>query len=274
MSWISLRILPTAGAAEAVSAALFAAGALGVHEDGPSLVTQFETLEEAEAARQAVVAADATAGVEVTPLPDVDWTSEWKRGVRAHRLGDLVVTPPWLADEYPPESRIVVEPGMAFGTGEHATTRGVVRLLPRALRPGDRVADLGAGSAVLAIAAARLGAGWVAAVELDPDAIPDAERNVEANGEGSRVQVIQGDAALLLPLIAPVRLVLANIISSVLLELLPVMAASLAPDGKAILSGILLEERPRMLAALADGGWSVVAEDAEEEWWSVLIARS
>lgn len=273
MSWISLRVRPSAGAAEAVSAALFASGAMGVHEDGPALVTQFETPDEVEVAHRSVVAADPSAELEIVPLPDIDWTSEWKRGVRAHRLGDLVVTPPWLADEYPAESRIVVEPGMAFGTGEHATTRGVVRLLPRALRDGDRVADLGAGSAVLAIAAAKLGAGWVAAVEMDPDAIPDAERNVAVNGESGKVQVIEGDAMLLLPLIAPVRLILANIISSVLLELLPIMASSLTQDGQAILSGILLEERPRMLAAIADGGWTVVAEDAEEEWWSVLIER-
>lgn len=274
MSWISLRVSPTAGAAGAVSAALFSSGAMGVLEDGAALVTQFETDAEVDAARAAVLHADPKARVESAPLPEVDWTKEWRRGVRAHRLGELVVTPPWLADEYPEQSRIVVDPGMAFGTGEHATTRGVVRLLPRALRPGDRVADLGAGSAVLAIAAARLGAGWVAAVELDPDAIPDAERNVSVNGVADRVQVIQGDAGLLLPLLAPVRLVLANIISSVLLDLLPVVAASLEQGGHAILSGILREERPRMLEALAPGGWRVCAEDEEEEWWSVLIERS
>jgi ribosomal protein L11 methyltransferase len=148
-----------------------------------------------------------------------------------------------------------------------------VRLLPQALATGDRVADLGAGSAVLAIAAARLGAASVAAIELDPDAIENAEENVAGNGVGERVRVIEGDAGLLLPLVAPVEVVLANIISSVLLELLPVIAAALAPDGRAILSGILQEERARMLEALAAAGWTVLAEDAEEIWWTVLIAR-
>jgi len=163
---------------------------------------------------------------------------------------------------------------MAFGTGEHATTRGVVRLLQRALRPGDRVADLGAGSAVLAIAAAKLGAGSVAAIELDPEAIENAEQNAARNGVAERVRVIQGDALLLLPLVAPVRLVLANIISSVLVELLPAIGDALPRDGQAILSGILLEERAHMLGVLAAGGWRVEAEDAEDIWWSVLVTRA
>lgn len=274
MSWISLRIRPSAPEASArVSAALFDAGSLGIHEDGDALVTQFDDAVVLAAARDAAIAADPGAECEVTPLPDIDWTREWRHGIRAHRLGALVVTPPWEADAYAEHERIVIEPGMAFGTGEHATTRGVVRLLPRALRDGDRVADLGAGSAVLAIAAARLGAGAVAAIEIDPDAIGDAEANVARNGVAHVVRVLEGDAAVLLPLVAPVRVILANIISSVLVELLPAIRDGLASDGRAILSGILQEERERMLAELDDAGWVVEAEDAEEIWWSVLIAR-
>ncbi len=274
MSWISISVHPTADAASVVSAALFAAGAQGLEEVGELLVTQFETEEEVDEARVAVLAVDPDAVVETHELADVDWSVAWRQGVRAHSLGSLVVTPPWLADDFPADSRIVINPGMAFGTGEHATTRGVVRLLPHALRKGDRVADLGAGSGVLAIAAARLGAGSVVAIELDPDAIPDAEENVRVNGVADRVLVIEGDAAVLLPLVAPVRLILANIISSVLIDLLPVMAASLTEDGRAILSGILHEEREMMLGALAERGWVAEAEDEEDGWWSVLIARA
>ena len=274
MTWTALRVRPSSpDAAGAVSAALFAAGSQGIQEDGDTLVTQFEHASEIDAARASVLAADPSATLDVRELPDVDWSVEWRRGVGAHQLGDLVVTPPWLADDYPADRRVVIEPGMAFGTGEHATTRGVVRLMQQAIRPGDRVADLGAGSAVLAIAAARLGAGSVAAIEMDPDAIENAEDNVRANGVEDRVRVIFGDAAVLLPLVAPVRLVLANIISSVLTELLPAIGAALTGDGQAILSGILQEERPRMLEVLDAGGWTVQAEDAEDVWWSALIAR-
>jgi len=272
--WIQLRVRPSSAATrEAVSAALFAAGSQGIHEDGDALVTQFASEEEARVAREVALEADPAASAEQAPLPDVDWSVAWRRGVRAHRLGALVVTPPWEADAHDPASSIVIDPGMAFGTGEHATTRGVVRLLQRALRPGDRVADLGAGSAVLAIAAAKLGAASVAAIEMDPEAIPNAEENVERNAVRGVVTVVQGDALVLLPLVAPVRLVLANIISSVLVDLLPAIGDALTADGQAILSGILLEERERMLAVLGAGGWRVEAEDAEDVWWSVLRAR-
>jgi ribosomal protein L11 methyltransferase len=141
------------------------------------------------------------------------------------------------------------------------------------MRSGDVVADLGAGSAVLAIAAAKLGASRVYAVELDGEAIPDAEQNVLRNGVADRVHVFEADAGALLPLLAPVRVVLANIISSVLVELLPIIAASLTADGGAILSGILQDERDEMLTVLAATGWRVLDEDAEDIWWSVSIAR-
>ena len=109
--------------------------------------------------------------------------------------------------------------------------------------------------------------------ESDPDAIGNAEENVARNNVSERVRVIEGDAALLLPLVAPVRVVLANIISSVLVELLPAIAAALTPDGQAILSGILVEERADMLAVLQPD-WRVLAEEAEEKWWSVAIERA
>ena len=111
----------------------------------------------------------------------------------------------------------------------------------------------------------------MAAIELDPDSIGNAESNVRANGVEGIVTVIEGDAGVLLPLVSPVRVVLANIISSVLRALLPTIRAALAPAGIVVLSGMLLEEREEMLAALAAGSWLVHAEDAEELWWSVAI---
>ena len=163
---------------------------------------------------------------------------------------------------------------MAFGTGEHATTRLCLSLLQRVIRQGDTVADLGSGSAVLSIAAAKLGASRVAAIEIDPDATSNAEENVARNEVDTEVHLFEGDAAVLLPLIAPVRVVIANILSSVILELLPVMRDALTPDGEAILSGIMLEERERMLDKLAEGGWLVTREESEGEWWSAVALVS
>jgi ribosomal protein L11 methyltransferase len=224
--------------------------------------------------RDAVLADVPGASVELSLTDGTDWAEAWKSRVRLHELGTLVVAPPWLAEGRDPARTIVIDPGMAFGTGEHATTRGVVRLMQRIIRAGDLVADLGAGSAVLSIAAAKLGAGRVVAIEIDGEAIPDAEENVRVNGVADRVAVLEGDATVLLPLVAPVRVVLANIISSVLVALLPHIERALAADGAVILSGILQEEREDMLGALQSSGWRLVEEDAEDIWWSALVVRA
>jgi ribosomal protein L11 methyltransferase len=245
-----------------------------VHEDGLSLVTHFPPSTDLAAVHAALTEADEGVTIETAPVPDIDWSEAWKARISAHDLGSLTVTPPWLAEGRDPARTIVIDPGMAFGTGEHATTRGVVRLLPTVMRDGDVVADLGAGSAVLAIAAAKLGASRVYAVELDGEAIPDAEQNVARNGVADRVHVFEADAGVLLQLLAPVRVVLANIISSVLVQLLPIIAESLTADGGAILSGILQEERAEMLTVLESSGWRVLDEDAEDIWWSVSVARA
>jgi ribosomal protein L11 methyltransferase len=270
VSWISLRITPDSNR-DGVIAALFESGSQGVQEDGSSLLTHFSADSRIDDIRDAVMTADPRADIAVSEAPETDY-SAWRASVSAHRVGKLVIAPPWLAGEFDPHTTIVVDPAMAFGTGEHPTTRGVIRLMQGVVRPGDVVADLGAGSAVLSIAAAKLGAERVAAIEIDQDSIGNAEENVRVNGVNKQVEVIEGDAATLLPLLAPVRVVLANIISSVLIPLLPTIRASLETGGQAILAGILCEERGTMLAALNADRWTVEREDTEDAWWSVQIA--
>jgi ribosomal protein L11 methyltransferase len=269
--WTSVRVKTTTERAAVISA-LFRAGAESVHELEDGVVTHLRNVDRA-AVGDALRRVDDRASVEFSPTPAIDWSKQWRDRIGAHRLGQLVVTPPWLADDYSSDQRIVIDPGMAFGTGEHETTRGVIRLMQRVIRQGDVVADLGAGSAVLAIAAAKLGASRVVAVELDPEAIGNAEENIERNGVVGRVAMIEGDAGVLLPLIAPVRVVLANIVSSVIRELLPTIAASLSSDGRAILSGVLSEERMEMKSVFHAGGWTVEESDEEGQWWSATIAR-
>ena len=269
--WLAVRVEPS-GETQPVIDALFSAGSLGVQEEGAAVITHFPPDTDIDVIERAIKDVDRDALITVTDAPEADW-SEWRASVRAHRLGKITISPPWLAGENSASIEVVIEPAMAFGTGEHATTRGVVRLMQLLEPMPDLVADLGAGSAVLAICAAKLGAQRVVAIELDPDAIGNAEENVAVNGVGDRVGVIEGDAALLLPLVSPVGLVLANIISSVLLVILPVIHEGVSPGGHAILSGILLEEREMMLEAISAGGWQIVSEDSEEAWWSVLIAR-
>ena len=273
MNWLSVRVRPGADR-DGAMAALFECGSEGVHEAGDELVTHFPAEADADAISAAVRDADPGAEVSATLVPAIDWAEEWKKGVRAHELGALDIVPPWLAEGRDPSRTIVIEPEMAFGTGEHQTTRGVVRLLPNVIREGDRVADLGSGSGVLSIAAVKLGASHVFAMEIDHDSIANSHENLERNGVADRVTIFEGDAAVFLPLVAPVRVVLANIISSVLLSLITDIQRALTPDGEAILSGILLEEREMMRNELDDRGWKIVAEDAEGLWWSARIARA
>ena len=238
MTWVSLRVTPDSNR-DGVIAALFEAGSQGIHEDGRAVVTHFPADACLDDIRSAVMSADPRADIAIAT---------------------------------PGSRTIIIDPAMAFGTGEHASTRGVMRLMQGVIRPGDIVADLGAGSAVLSIAAAKLGAARVTAIELDPDAIGNAEENVEANGVAETVDIIEGDATTLLPLLAPFRVVLANIISSVLIPLLPTIRTSITRDGQAILAGILCEERDHMVSAVDADGWTIEREDTEDVWWSVQIA--
>ncbi len=276
--WLDVRVTPRrAGDSPErarIAAALVAHGSGGVIEEEGSTLRGFVPIETDESAlRAALREADPDADTAIARAAPIDWSERWRDAVRAHVVGPLTVAPPWLAAASDPAWTVVIDPGMAFGTGEHPTTRGAIRLASRVVRGGDSVADLGAGSGVLAIAAAKLGAARVAAIELDADAIGNAEANIARNGVADRVHVIDGDAALLLPLLAPVRVVLANIISSTIVDLLPAIGAALTSDGRAILSGILVEERPGMVARLTGGGWRVADEELEDAWWSVTIAR-
>lgn len=270
-AWLQIRIAGVQKR-QAVIETLIAHGSPGVEEAGEVIVGHVPASSAMDAIRSAILAADQEARVSVAPGEVADW-SAWRADVRAHRVGSLTVSPPWLAAASDPATTIVIDPAMAFGTGEHATTRGVIQLMQLVPMAESVIADLGAGSGILSIAAAKLGAARVIAIELDPDAESNALENIEFNGVDDRVHFLIGDAFALLPLVAPVDLVLANILSSVLFDLLPVIRDSLAAEGRAILSGILTEERHSMLEEIAREGWKVESEHIEEGWWSALIAR-
>jgi ribosomal protein L11 methyltransferase len=269
MSWLAVRVAgASATTRDSIAAALIEAGAACVQEEREDLVTYLPGDASLDDVRGAV-ASDAGAVLELREASAAEIDQSWPSTVGVSRAGRFLVAPPWLAPSaIEDDIVIVIDPAMAFGTGEHPSTRGVLRLMQDVVRPGDQVADLGAGSAVLAIAAATLGASRVAAIEMDPDAIGNAEDNVRVNGVADRVVVIEGDAQALLPFVAPVRVILANIISSVLIPLLPAINASLERGGLAIFSGILLEERDDFLSALAGAGWRVEVEDIEDVWWT------
>jgi len=207
---------------------------------------------------------------------DEDWAATWKKGLGPRRVTDrLVVKPTWTTwDAEPGQVVLDVDPQMAFGTGEHATTRGCLRLLDSVVREGDRVLDVGSGSAILAIAAVRLGAREAVAVEYDPDANLNAHENVEQNGVVGRVEIVEamGDAALL-ERYGRFDLLLANILSGVIRPLLPAFRGALGgdPDGRLIVSGILQTEHADVVRDAEAAGFRVERVDEEDEWWSALL---
>jgi len=271
VSWIALRVTPESNR-DGVIAALFESGSQGVQEDGAAVLTHFPKGACIDEIRRAVMSADPRADIVIGDSPDADYT-EWRASVSSHQVGDLVIAPPWLSNGLDLRKTVIVDPVMAFGTGEHPSTRGTMRLMQGVIRPGDVVADLGAGSAVLSIAAIKLGAARAAAVEIDHDSIGNAEDNVRANLVNDQVEVIEGDATIILPLLAPVRVIIANILSSVITPMLPLFESSLSDGGQAILAGIMTDEASTMVDTLAAGGWAIEREDTEDVWWSVQIAR-
>ena len=206
-----------------------------------------------------------------------DWAETWKRGLGPRRLTPrLWVTPSWEPVRAGlDEVVVVVDPGMAFGTAEHGTTRGVLRLLDRALGVGDRVLDVGSGSAILAVAAALLGALEVVAIEGDPVAEDYALENIERNGVRDRVRWMGewADPAMLRAF-DPVDGIVANIEGTVLRPFLEAFRDALRPGGWMILSGIQAEEWELFALDVVNSGFVLEAVDADGDWRSGWFTNS
>jgi ribosomal protein L11 methyltransferase len=215
-----------------------------------------------------------SASVEVSWQPHEAWSELWRRGIHTRRVSPrVVVTPPWEPVEPAPgEAVVTIDPGMAFGTSEHPTTRGCIRLLDPRVEVGSRIVDVGAGSGILAIACAKLGAASVLALELDPWACTAARENAERNGVDERVRVrARAVNAEFLPGEEPFDGLVANIESGILLPLIPGFAHGVRAGGWMILSGILQSESHRILERANDVGFELTDEDREGEWWSAAF---
>ena len=271
MSWCAVDVQSPADERDAVAIWLVDRTGQAVEERADG--TLVGVAENESAASDLVAALHTAFGDQVAAaartLPNVDWRLHWKDGLGPRRIGRLTVAPSWVPVDPADTATIVIDPETAFGTGEHGSTRGALLLLDHHLRPGDRVLDLGSGSGVLAIAAARLGAARATGVDLDPEAEPIARANAERNRVGGKVRFLTGDAALLAPLIAPVELILSNILRSQNEALLPVIRAALTPGGRAVFAGMEHSERAEFLTALAQTGFAVLADTVDDAWWAV-----
>jgi len=188
----------------------------------------------------------------------------------------IVVAPTWIEPELEDGERVIrIDPGVAFGTAEHATTRGCLRLLAEVVAPGDRILDVGTGTGILAIAAALLGAGRITALDADPFACEAARENAEANGQADRIRVEEVRAgADDLGRRGPVQGIAANIQTRILLRLLPGAAHALADGGWLVLGGIPVEERSQVTASASGSGFLLDGEVADEGWWSGRFRKS
>ncbi|MGE0440730.1 MAG: 50S ribosomal protein L11 methyltransferase [Gemmatimonadales bacterium] len=202
----------------------------------------------------------------------VDWTTAWREGLGIREVGGLQLGPSWLLAPGP--ATVVIDPEMAFGSGEHGSTRGALTLLHRYLRAGGTVLDLGSGSGILTIAAVKLGARSALGVEVDDEAVPIADANAALNLVADRVRFVVADAGVIAPLAGPADLVVSNILRTANETLLPAITAALAADGVAIFAGMEANEADLFRPALLGAGLVPIDELVDEGWWSVAARRA
>lgn len=209
--------------------------------------------------------------IRVESLEDSEWQEEWKRHFRPLRLSERVlVVPEWEpVNARPGEIVIRLDPGMAFGTGSHPTTIMSARMLQRSVYPGAAVLDLGTGSAILAILSALLGASTVTAVDIDPVAVERALHNVELNAVSDSVRVLKGD--LIDCVDGQYDVLVANIIASAIVRLIPDARRVLSPGGRLIISGIVREHESECLDAAAEAGFVIDEICRDGEWVGALL---
>ena len=191
-------------------------------------------------------------------LAEEDWAEGWKKYYKPIHIGRLSVVPAW--EPYQAKDGAVVvkmDPGMAFGTGTHETTHLVMGLLEQEIKGGERFLDVGCGSGILSICAAKLGASFCAAYDIDPVAVAVAKDNIASDGAEN---IICGVSDLLsgVDTTAPYTFVVANIVADILLRMLPDLKDYIAPGAKVILSGIIRERAEEMEQALVNLGYSII----------------
>jgi ribosomal protein L11 methyltransferase len=242
---------------------------VAIHEDDVNAL--WRVFFRAAASRDAALAAlgaEAEIGARAIDVPDEDWARRSQQNLRAIEAGGLIIAPPWDVPKGETPV-IIIEPSTGFGTGHHATTRLCLRLLRTLELRGARVLDIGTGSGVLALAAWKLGAADVVAVDNDADALDNARVNIDRNGAGPSIDIVQDDLSSLR--IERADIVLANLTGAVLIRYADELRALAVDGGYLILSGFAPQDAAVVRAAFK--GLDVIAERAEGEWAALSLRR-
>jgi ribosomal protein L11 methyltransferase len=214
---------------------------------------------------------DASFSLSHTVLPEKDWNETWKKNFTTIDVGDnLTIIPSWLQ----PETNripIIIDPGMVFGTGHHETTRTCLGLIEKIARAGikRRFLDIGTGTGILAIGAARLGFEQVTAIDIDPLAVDAAQRNAEANSL-TNIEIHEGTIQ---SVSAGFDLIAANLLVEILIGMAPELSDRLERGGRAILSGLLIGQEESVIAAMASAGLTFQEKIIDGKWVSLIVAK-
>ena len=208
-------------------------------------------------------------------MEEENWADSWKKYFKPIPLGRITVVPAW--EEYEAsegEVIIRIDPGMAFGTGTHETTRLVMKIMQDVVGDGDRVLDVGCGSGILSIAASKLGASLIRAYDIDPVAVKVARENAVASGCTN----IETGTSDLLAGVSPVAggytVCVANIVADIIIRMMPDIYAYLAPGAPIILSGIVNDRASEVIASATEHGYRIVREERENDWVALMIRRA
>ena len=216
----------------------------------------------------------------VAPLAEVNWEESWKDNYPPQEVGErIVVLPYWLADQETDRLKVILDPGLTFGTGAHPSTQMVMETMEEVVRPGFRCLDLGSGSGILSIAALRLGAESAVGIDIDPKAEDIARENAAYNGFGSpEFTALTGNVTEDVSLMERLArqeydLVLGNIVADVIIGLAPVLPHFLNERSTLICSGILDTRLEDVLSALKNAGLTVTAVKEKEDWRCVRAGK-
>ena len=214
--------------------------------------------------------------VEHIGVREEDWADSWKQYYKPIRTGRrLVIVPVWERYEAEPgEITVLMDPGMAFGTGTHETTRLCAGFVEEYTKPGCSVLDVGCGSGILAIAAARLGAGKCFACDIDPVAVRVAKENAALNGTDNVTCAVSDLLKQAERIPGGYDLVVANIVADIIIRLAPDVGDYLAEDGTFVVSGITAERAEEVLAVLRANGYRVADEHFENGWYAAALKRA